>query len=145
MKRGIQMVKILFEKDLCLGCKTCELACAAAHSKTKSIVGAIKENKISRLRIKTKSGKMKLEQCMLCKNPRCIAVCPTEALSKDKENGIIKVDEMACTGCGLCEDACPFGAIELHTFPTMCDRCAESEKPLCALSCPTRALKVKIV
>jgi len=139
------MVKILFEKDLCLGCKTCELACAAAHSKTKSIVGAIKEKKISRLRIKTKSGKMKLEQCMLCKNPRCITVCPTGALSKDKESGIIKVDEMLCTGCGLCGDACPFGAIELHNFPTICDRCAQAEKPLCALSCPTRALKVKIV
>ncbi|NLZ54244.1 MAG: 4Fe-4S binding protein [Thermoanaerobacteraceae bacterium] len=139
------MVKILFEKDLCLGCKTCVLACAAAHSKTKSIVGAVKENKISRLRIKAKGGKLKLEQCMLCKNPRCIAVCPTGALSKDKENGIIKVDEMACTGCGLCENACPFGAIQLHKFPTICDRCAQSEEPLCALSCPTRALKVKIV
>jgi carbon-monoxide dehydrogenase iron sulfur subunit len=44
MKRGIQMVKILFEKELCLGCKTCELACAAAHSKNKSIAGAIKED-----------------------------------------------------------------------------------------------------
>ena len=139
------MVKILFERDLCLGCKTCELACAAAHSKTKSIIGAIKENRTSRIRIKTNRDKMKLEQCMLCKNPRCIAACPTGALSKDKEHGIIQVNEMECTGCGLCEKACPFSAIELHTFPTMCDRCAEAEEPLCALSCPTRALKVKIV
>lgn len=139
------MVKILFEKDLCLGCKTCELACATAHSDSKSLAGAIKENKISRLRIKTKGGKPKLEQCMLCKNPRCIATCPTGALSKDEGLGIIKVDKMLCTGCGLCEEACPFGAIELHTFPTMCDRCAHSDKPFCAMSCPTRALKVKIV
>ncbi|MCG1011425.1 4Fe-4S binding protein [Tepidanaerobacter sp. GT38] len=139
------MVKILFETDLCLGCKSCELACAAAHSKTKSIAGAIKEREISRLRIKTKRGKMKLEQCMLCKNPRCIAACPTGALSKDEESGIIHVNEMSCTGCGLCQKACPFDAIELQTFPTICDRCAQSEEPLCVLSCPTRALKVKIV
>jgi len=139
------MVKILFERDLCLGCKTCELACAAAHSKSKSIAGAIKENETSRLRIKTKSGKLKLEQCMLCKNPSCIAACPSGALSKDKEHGIILVDEMSCTGCGLCKGACPFGAIELNKFPTVCDRCAHSAEPLCALSCPTRALKVKIV
>jgi carbon-monoxide dehydrogenase iron sulfur subunit len=139
------MVKILFQKDLCLGCKTCELACAAAHSKGKSLAGAVAERKAPRLRIKTKSGRLKLEQCMLCKNPKCIESCPTGALSKDKIDGIIRVDAMACTGCGLCEEACPFGAIELHGTPSICDRCADADEPLCVLSCPTRALKVKIV
>lgn len=139
------MVKILYEKDLCLGCKTCELACAAAHSKTKSIAGAISENKAPRLRIKTRSGRLRLEQCMLCKKPKCVESCPTGALSRDEVRGTIKVDSMACTGCGLCEESCPFGAIELHGTPAICDRCAEMDEPLCALSCPTRALKIKVI
>jgi len=139
------MVKILFEKDLCLGCKTCELVCAAAHSKTKSIAGAILEHETPRLRIKTRSGRLKLEQCMLCKKPKCIESCPTGALSKNEISGTIEVDSMQCTGCGQCEEACPFGAIRTHEIPTICDRCAEMDEPLCALSCPTQALKVKIV
>lgn len=138
------MVKILFSKDRCLGCKTCELACAAAHSETKSVAGAIKEHRVSRLRIKMRSGKIKLEQCMLCKTPRCIEACPTEALSKD-EDGTIKVNQMKCTSCGLCKEACLFGAIAIETFPTMCDRCAEADEPLCAKACPTKALVVKAV
>lgn len=138
------MVKISFNKDLCLGCKTCELACAAAHSRLKSIMGAIKENKISRIRIKKVSGKIKLEQCMLCKNPKCMDSCPTKSLSKDK-NGTVKVNYLTCTGCGLCKEACPFGAIVLEPFPTLCDRCAEAAEPLCARACPTKALKVKAV
>ncbi|TZE80891.1 4Fe-4S binding protein [Calorimonas adulescens] len=138
------MVNISFDKDLCLGCKTCELACAIAHSKTKDLAGAIKENRIARIRIRKVSGKIKLEQCKLCKNPRCIARCPTNSLTKDK-NGTIKVNYFTCTRCGLCEEACPFGAIILGPFPTLCDRCAESDGPLCAKACPTKALKVKAV
>lgn len=139
------MVKILFEKDLCLGCKTCELACAAGHSKDKTIAGAIKEKEMSRLRITQKNGRLRLEQCMLCAKPKCISVCPTEALSKDETTGVILVDAAACTGCGLCEEACPFGAISLDAYPSMCDRCTEADEPYCVSSCPTRALKVKVI
>lgn len=140
------MVRILFEKDLCLGCKTCELACATVKSKTKSITGAIQENKTPRLRINTKNGRLRLEQCMLCKNPICVKSCPTRALSRDEVSGTINVDSLACTSCGLCVESCPFGAIWLNNeVPSICDRCAGMDEPFCALSCPTSALKVKVI
>ncbi|TYP56643.1 4Fe-4S binding protein [Thermosediminibacter litoriperuensis] len=138
------MVKILFEKDKCLGCKTCELACAAAHSKTRSLLGAIKEKKVPRIRIKVKNGKLRAEQCTLCSSPRCIEVCPVGALNRSK-SGIIKVNTLLCTMCGLCQEACPFGAIVLSDYPTVCDRCIEMDEPFCAKACPTRALEVKAV
>lgn len=139
------MVKILFEKDLCLGCKTCELACAAAHSTDKTIAGAIREKEPSRLRITQKNGKLRLEQCMLCAKPKCISACPVEALSKDEVSGVIHVDAALCTGCGLCEEACPFGAISLDVYPTMCDRCNQADELYCVSSCPTKALKAKVI
>ncbi|KYO64933.1 4Fe-4S binding protein [Thermovenabulum gondwanense] len=138
------MIKIFFEKEKCLGCKTCELACAAAHSKTKNIAGAIREKRFSRIRIKVKNGKIKVEQCMLCSDPKCIKACPVGALER-RENGTIKVNEITCTGCGLCQDTCPFNAIKLYNLPTVCDRCMESDEPYCAKACPTKALKVKAV
>ncbi|SHM33946.1 carbon-monoxide dehydrogenase iron sulfur subunit [Caldanaerovirga acetigignens] len=138
------MVKILFERDKCLGCKTCELACAAAHSKTKSLVGAIKEKKVSRIRIKVKNGKLNAEQCALCSKPKCVEVCPVGALSRSK-TGTIKINYLTCTLCGLCREACPFGAIVLSSYPTICDRCSEQDEPLCAKACPTRALKIKAI
>lgn len=138
------MVKISFQKDLCLGCKSCELACAAAHSVTKTIRGAISEGSDTRIHIKLNNGKLRAQQCKLCKNPRCISSCPTNALSRD-ESGIIKVNKFLCTSCGNCKDACPFGAISFDVYPSICDRCKELEVPMCAQSCPTQALKVKIV
>ncbi|WP_320130843.1 RnfABCDGE type electron transport complex subunit B [uncultured Sphaerochaeta sp.] len=42
----------------------------------------------------------------------CIAVCPVEAISKDKD-GFIIVDEDLCIGCGKCSKICPNGVIQL--------------------------------
>lgn len=40
-----------------------------------------------------------------------IAVCPTGALSWDKGNKTIKIDNKKCLSCGLCIKECPVGAI----------------------------------
>ena len=42
-----------------------------------------------------------------------IAVCPTGALSYDKENETIKIDNDKCISCGACERNCPIGAIKV--------------------------------
>ncbi len=47
--------------------------------------------------------------CMHCEQPPCQDVCPTGATYTTKE-GVVKVDQDRCIGCGYCIIACPYGA-----------------------------------
>lgn len=48
----------------------------------------------------------KCKKCGMCMKPGC----PAMTRSAD---GTIRIDDTMCTGCGLCESLCKFGAIEL--------------------------------
>jgi len=43
----------------------------------------------------------------------CERVCPTGAISIDKQKHLAVVNWRSCIGCGLCVDACPQGIMEL--------------------------------
>ncbi len=80
------------------------------------------------------------ESCDDCQDSDalCIRFCPTEALQREHENGVIRftLHPERCRDCGLCADLCPRQAIRrgepapggepllLRTFATMrCRRC----------------------
>jgi len=79
-------------------------------------------------------------------------VCPSGAITKRIEDGIVIVDEDACIGqdsCGgLCKEVCPYDAPrflpEANGKMQKCDFClerlVENKKPICVAACPTRAL-----
>lgn len=52
--------------------------------------------------------------CDAC--PRCAALCPTGALVREKDDGQRRLvfDPDRCTGCGLCEHACPKRAVRIE-------------------------------
>ena len=51
------------------------------------------------------------EKCMKC--GQCLVPgCP--AIKKDKETGFSVIDETMCNGCGLCQQLCPFDAIQIR-------------------------------
>ena len=140
------MKKVLTEVSKCLGCHSCENACAAVHSEAGSFLGAVLggERPRSAVRVLVGTGGAKLPlRCQHCAVPACVDVCPTGAMQKDPETGAVFCDTEQCVGCLLCVDACPFTAIVVDDDkPFKCDLCRGREDgPACASACPTGALR----
>jgi formate dehydrogenase iron-sulfur subunit len=88
--------------------------------------------------------------CNHCTNAACVEVCPTGALSYNKQ-GFVQYDREKCSGCGYCAEFCPFGIPRMETAPgidgaimnkcTFCqDRVANGEPTACAAACTTGAI-----
>jgi anaerobic dimethyl sulfoxide reductase subunit B (iron-sulfur subunit) len=75
-----------------------------------------------------------------------MGVCPTGAISKRTEDGIVVVDSNKCIGCRYCFFACPFGVPQYGEDGTMqkCNLClsrlAEGRQPACVENCPAKAI-----
>src|SRR5512136_512899 len=132
-----------FNADRCVQCHTCEVACKSMRDiepgikwrRVVDIWGGVYPN-VTRASFAL--------ACMHCGKPACIEVCPTGAVSKRGEDGIVVVDREKCEGCRDCFSACPYGVPQFGDNGIMqkCDFCAGTNpKPACVASCPTEALK----
>jgi len=139
------MKEIFVRLERCLGCRSCELACAVEHSATKCLFTAIGEKPVPRKRL---YAEYVLEQkipllCRHCEDAPCVRVCRTAALSQDPLTRIVTLEGERCIGCWLCTMVCPYGVIgrELEARVIVkCDRCPDLDVPACVEACPTRAL-----
>lgn len=74
--------------------------------------------------------------CVQCGEPECVEVCPTGAIAKSQVDGVVRIDEEKCVGCGLCTLACPYAGMyyEQATGQAIkCDRC--DGEPECCRAC----------
>jgi anaerobic dimethyl sulfoxide reductase subunit B (iron-sulfur subunit) len=84
--------------------------------------------------------------CLHCGDPACEMVCPTGAIAKRVDDGIVTVDQNKCIGCRSCFLACPFGVPQFGMNGKMqkCDFCVdrlmEGKEPACVATCPSEAL-----
>ena len=85
--------------------------------------------------------------CVHCGRPTCVEACPTGAISKRAEDGIVVVKRDKCIGshgCRDCFSACPYRVPQFGDdgIMQMCDFCiGMNVDPACAVCCPTEALK----
>ncbi|MFH1440632.1 MAG: 4Fe-4S dicluster domain-containing protein [Candidatus Omnitrophota bacterium] len=140
-------IKIYCDISKCVGCKSCEIACAVEHSQSKDIFKAIKEKSLPKKRVQAQAvnGKVISLHCQHCELAPCVHACMSGALSKDEETGATLQDTDKCVGCWMCVMTCPFGAIirdkENHVA-VKCDLCPDREDYACVVACPTGALFV---
>ena len=138
----------------CTGCKTCSVSCK--DEKDQDIGPKFRRVYEYGGGIWKKDGNTWTQDvfnyylsisCNHCDEPTCVAGCPTGAMHKRKEDGLVVVNQDACVGCRYCEMRCPYGAPQFDAekkVMSKCDGCfervAEGKKPVCVDSCPQRAL-----
>ncbi len=133
--------------NICLGCKTCEIACAVEHSEGKDLFSALAEGVKSRMDV-VYAGVPVPMNCRHCEDAPCIEVCPTSAIQRS-ETGPVVIDISLCIGCKSCAIVCPYGAIKFDKRAFKCDQCVErleaGLEPACVEACPVNALKFEKV
>ena len=137
--------KILIEFEKCLGCRSCEIACAVEHSLGRDLYQAVFEPEKPQRRIflQNASGRAFPLVCRQCEEPECLIACKSGGVSFDPETGGVIFDIDKCVGCWMCMMNCPFGAIymgHLRGKAVKCDLCPQRETPACVEACPTKAL-----
>jgi Fe-S-cluster-containing dehydrogenase component len=117
---------LLHDTTLCVGCRSCELACTRVNSKPKpagplhdkSIFGKLRRvtdklyTVVNRY-VKARGNKpavYRKHQCMHCQEPCCASVCFVKAFTKTPE-GPVLYDPSVCVGCRYCVNVCPYYAL----------------------------------
>jgi len=154
---------VLVDTTLCIGCRSCEAACAEANGLPSAEAppdldvfaqwrekGPDAFTVVNRSPFKGKDGAERYAktQCLHCVDPACASACPTRALEKT-EAGPVAYRANRCMGCRYCMVSCPFGVPKYqydHAIPyvrkcTFCaDRQAKGLPPACTEACPAGAL-----
>lgn len=137
---------IFIDADRCIECFTCEVACKEEHGLPVGprLIRVIKMEKERGGRVTRVSAPI---ACSHCSNAPCIASCPSKAITRREDLGVVLVNRERCIGCKMCLVACPFGVPQFDAEGRMvkCDLCVgrleAGLKPACASACPVEAIK----
>lgn len=61
--------------------------------------------------------------CEHCLNPTCVSACPSGAMYKRSEDGIVLVDQDACRGWRQCISACPYKKVYFNHHTGKAEKC----------------------
>jgi len=138
---------ITLDPQRCIGCGACEVQC---QTKSHTPPG-VRPAQILTASLPAETSAPRLaaafRPCFHCETPWCVAACPTGAMVKRTEDGLVRVIEELCVGCRACIGACPWKVPqwdESTELVVKCDGCfervADGLAPACVAGCATRAL-----
>ena len=79
--------------------------------------------------------------CEHCLNPTCVASCPSGAIYKREEDGIVLIDQDKCRGWRMCISGCPTKK-SITTGNRANQKNVSSVTPVLKQACPPSALKL---
>lgn len=158
VERRKRMVYVPVEPDVqlgfihntadCIGCRSCEMACKDKNG----LPPGPRFRRVQYIEGGTYPDVFAYfvnMSCNHCAEPACVPVCPTGALWKRKEDGIVDIDSTLCIGCRRCEAACPYGAPQFDPEEKVvkkCNMCVDEieagRKPYCVAACLMRVLDI---
>jgi Fe-S-cluster-containing dehydrogenase component len=156
-----ELMGVLVDTTLCVGCRTCEEACALANDLPvpdiesdgwEDVFDYRRNPSVTQFSVVNRFDAAEevfvKKQCMHCNQPACAAACLTKAMLKTEEGPVIWREDK-CMGCRFCMLSCPFN---IPTFEydsamprirkcTLCwERLQDGEEPACVEECPEEAI-----
>lgn len=142
---------MLIDLTRCVRCDECVRACASTHNGNPRFIrsGPVHDQW------------MVPHACMHCVDPVCMIDCPTGAIHRERDSGVVIINPETCIGCATCADSCPYGNIRMVELceedgstivdetsrasiqrATKCDFCVDNfGGPACVRACPHDALQ----
>lgn len=141
---------MVIDTERCTRCDDCVRACAKTHQGTPVFIRGGPQY----------GPWMFAQACMHCEDPVCMIGCPTGAIHRDRETGLVQINAETCIGCKTCAESCPYDNIRMVPtsdsqgrvrvdqtsglpilLASKCDLCHDrSGGPACQSACPHDAL-----
>jgi Fe-S-cluster-containing dehydrogenase component len=148
---------IIADPTKCVGCRRCELACTEFNDgKAKPSMARIKVARNMNFGPKGAyagqngegnwgKGLITQDLCKQCPHPvPCANACPNDAIILKPPLNARVVDAQKCTGCKMCQKACPWEMMSFDTDTNKATKCFLCKgKPKCVEACPADALSYR--
>ena len=90
--------------------------------------------------------------CNHCLNPGCVASCPSGAMFKREQDGIVLVNQNKCRGWRFCVTGCPYKKVFINRLTSTAEKCTfcfprieEGTPTVCAETCVGRIRYIGLV
>ncbi|GMA34253.1 hypothetical protein GCM10025876_04570 [Demequina litorisediminis] len=102
-----------------------DLGGAAEYGPQDPVIKKIKDHVTDRVKFEFEQAFMFYlpRICEHCLNPACVASCPSGAMYKRSEDGIVLVDQDACRGWRMCVTGCPYKKVYFNHNTGKAEKC----------------------
>jgi Fe-S-cluster-containing dehydrogenase component len=159
LKENNKMKVFVHDSAICNGCHNCQIACKDEHVANDWTPYAKPQPETGQFWLKlteTVRGQVPRVKvayypilCNHCEDALCMAACKVKGAIFKRDDGLVIIDPVKCTGCKSCVDACPYKAIYFNDDLNLAQKCTGCAhlldngwtEPRCVDACPTLALK----